>query len=73
MFGAYRLMLALFVAGAHFWVGFPQYLAVYAVWGFYSISGYLITRVLNDVYTLRGGGGLPSIVSCGSTHLTGSY
>lgn len=50
MFGTYRYGLAFCVAISHMWgnmIGGP---AAYAVWGFYALSGYLMTLVLNEKY-----------------------
>lgn len=50
MFGTYRYGLAFCVAISHMWgsmIGGP---AAYAVWGFYCLSGYLMTLVLNEKY-----------------------
>lgn len=50
MFGIYRYALAFCVAISHMWgnmIGGP---AAYAVWGFYCLSGYLMTLVLNEKY-----------------------
>lgn len=51
MFGALRALLAILVAMSHLIDEpfFGQY-GRYAVFGFYVISGYLITRILNEVY-----------------------
>ncbi len=53
MFGLHRYVLALMVACAHIqFVLFdrPNWLGVYAVFGFYTLSGYLMTRVLHETY-----------------------
>lgn len=47
MLGLTRLFLALAVVVTHVYGGWGGVLAVY---GFYMLSGFLITRVLNDVY-----------------------
>ena len=54
MFGAYRTLLALFVVFFH--IGHLPYLGSYAVFGFYVLSGYLMTLVMhtNYGYTLVG-------------------
>lgn len=49
MIGTFRLMLALFVAVFHVG-GFPLPFGIYSVMAFYAISGFLMTRVLNDAY-----------------------
>ena len=52
MFGTYRYFLAAMVALSHlyprrfYWVGF------YSVFGFYLLSGFLMTRVLHETYGL---------------------
>lgn len=51
MFGTYRYILALMVVIHHLWPGSsPSYIGAYGVYGFYMLSGYLMTLVLNDVY-----------------------
>jgi peptidoglycan/LPS O-acetylase OafA/YrhL len=53
MFGAYRYVLALMVASGHIQFqlfGRPNWLGLYAVFGFYTLSGYLMTRVLHETY-----------------------
>ena len=54
MFGAYRTLLALFVVFFH--IGYLPRLGSYAVFGFYVLSGYLMTLVMhnNYGYTLAG-------------------
>ena len=46
--GAFRLMLALFVAVSHLYSEMIHGPAAYAVWGFYLLSGYLMTLILNE-------------------------
>lgn len=48
MFGTYRFVLALIVVGLH--LAALPWLGIYAVFGFYLLSGYLMTYVLHDVY-----------------------
>lgn len=48
--GSWRLVLALLVAASHLWARMPQGYAAYAVWGFYVLSGYLMTYVLTQKY-----------------------
>lgn len=50
MFGIYRYCLALCVAISHLWAGMIGGPAAYAVWGFYCLSGFLMTLVLNEKY-----------------------
>lgn len=50
MFGIYRYGLAFCVAISHLWSGMIGGPAAYAVWGFYCLSGYLMTLVLNEKY-----------------------
>ena len=49
-FGAWRLFLALLVALSHLWVDMLPGPAAYAVWGFFVLSGYLMTHVLQNKY-----------------------
>lgn len=48
--GAFRFMLALFVAVSHLNEGMIHGPAAYAVWGFYLLSGYLMTLILHEKY-----------------------
>lgn len=54
MFGAYRFFLATMVIMAHSWpveTGLPgNWTGAYAVFGFYMLSGYLMTLVMNERY-----------------------
>ncbi len=50
MFGIYRYCLAFCVAISHLWGGMIGGPAAYAVWGFYCLSGYLMTLILNEKY-----------------------
>ena len=48
--GTFRLMLSLFVAVSHLYDGMIHGPAAYAVWGFYLLSGYLMSLILNEKY-----------------------
>lgn len=53
MFGIYRFLLACMVVCGHTWfsvLGRPNWVGTYAVFGFYVLSGYLMTRVLHETY-----------------------
>lgn len=50
--GSFRLFLAFLVAFSHLWKSMPQGYAAYAVWGFFVLSGYLMTYVLKHKYYL---------------------
>jgi peptidoglycan/LPS O-acetylase OafA/YrhL len=50
MFGFYRYALAFCVAISHLWAGMIGGPAAYSVWGFYCLSGYLMTLILNEKY-----------------------
>lgn len=56
MLGIFRYILALTVTLSHLWTDFAGWSAVAAVFGFYVISGYLMTSILNHSYgyTWRG-------------------
>ena len=49
-FGAWRFLLAVLVAVSHLWGGMIHAPAAYAVWGFFVLSGYLMTLVLGHKY-----------------------
>lgn len=50
MFGALRLFLAILVVYTHLGPPHGAALGHHAVFGFYLLSGFLITRILNDLY-----------------------
>ncbi|MEC9375459.1 MAG: acyltransferase [Pseudomonadota bacterium] len=54
MFGLYRILLALMVVLLHY--GGVNYIGEYAVFGFFSLSGYLMTLIMqqNYGYNIRG-------------------
>ena len=58
MFGALRYVLAVMVVAQHVWAPFHNWSGVYAVFGFYVVSGYLMALVLNEVYPFTPGGTL---------------
>ena len=48
MFGTYRTFLALMVVAQH--LGGLQAIGAYAVFGFYALSGYLMTLIMQKNY-----------------------
>jgi peptidoglycan/LPS O-acetylase OafA/YrhL len=48
--GTWRFFLAFLVAISHLWAGMIDGPAAYAVWGFFVLSGYLMTLVLTTRY-----------------------
>ena len=56
MFGCYRYALAIMVVVSHLWPTYFPQVGGYAVFGFYMLSGYLMTFVLNRVYGFSGNG-----------------
>lgn len=50
--GSWRLLLAFFVAISHLYKDMIHGPAAYAVWGFFLLSGYLMTFVLTEKYGL---------------------
>lgn len=50
MLGIFRYVLALMVTMSHLWTSLAGWSGVAAVFGFYVISGYLMTSVLNQSY-----------------------
>ncbi|MEM6535163.1 MAG: acyltransferase [Pseudomonadota bacterium] len=57
MLGYFRYLLAVMVACSHLWSDLLWWQGIYAVFGFYVISGYLMTLVLAEVYVGREGVG----------------
>jgi peptidoglycan/LPS O-acetylase OafA/YrhL len=49
-FGTWRFFLAFLVVISHLWAGMLDGPAAYAVWGFFVLSGYLMTYVLAEKY-----------------------
>lgn len=54
MFGAYRMVLALMVALSH--IGGAWGLGAYAVFGFFVLSGYLMTHIMHRTYGFTASG-----------------
>lgn len=54
--GTFRFVLAMFVAVTHLWAAAPHGFAAYAVWGFFALSGFLMTCVLLDKYGFSAAG-----------------
>lgn len=54
MFGLFRLILAALVMYGHL-VAIHGFRSHYAVWGFYTLSGFLMTLVLSEKYNDKGG------------------
>ena len=48
--GTWRFLLALYVAISHLWSGMIHGPAAYSVWGFFVLSGFLMTYVLRNKY-----------------------
>lgn len=46
MFGSFRTLLALGVVISH--LGSAPYMGTYAVFGFYALSGYLMTLIMHE-------------------------
>ena len=62
MFGLLRFILASIVVLNHI-AGMPDYAAHYSVWGFYTVSGFLMTLILKDKYSLVPGGMMKFIIN----------
>ncbi|MBN2223112.1 MAG: acyltransferase [Deltaproteobacteria bacterium] len=58
MFGMYRFLLATFVILGHLWNRVLPSTGGYAVFGFYVLSGYLMTLILNERYGFTIGGAI---------------
>jgi peptidoglycan/LPS O-acetylase OafA/YrhL len=54
--GTWRFFLAFVVAISHLWAGMIDGPAAYAVWGFFVLSGYLMTLVLSTKYAVAPAG-----------------
>lgn len=52
-FGTWRFFLAFLVVISHLWADMIHGPAAYAVWGFYVLSGYLMTYVLRNKYGFK--------------------
>lgn len=63
MLGIYRYLLINLVIVAHFWPPLNQTSGVYAVFGFYTLSGYLTALVLDKVYVYSPAGILRFLVN----------
>lgn len=55
MLGTLRFVLALLVVANHLWLPTANKVGAHAVLGFYVISGYLMTRIVSEVYVGPGG------------------
>ncbi len=55
MLGSFRLLLALMVAVNHLWNPLANLIGSHALTTFYMISGFLITKIINEVYTGKSG------------------
>lgn len=55
-FGAWRFLLAFLVAISHLWKHMIDGPAAYAVWGFFVLSGYLMTFILREKYGFSAAG-----------------
>jgi peptidoglycan/LPS O-acetylase OafA/YrhL len=63
MFGIFRYCLATIVVIGHLWPSLVPGMGSYAVFGFYILSGYLMTLVLSDVYGFSKDGTLKFIIN----------
>ena len=55
MLALYRYLLAIMVTCGHLWKELMWWQGIYAIFCFFLISGYLMSLVLNEVYTEKGG------------------
>lgn len=55
-FGTWRFFLAVMVAISHLWRGMIDGPAAYAVWGFFVLSGFLMTLILSERYGIQAEG-----------------
>jgi peptidoglycan/LPS O-acetylase OafA/YrhL len=56
VFGAWRYLLAMMVVFGHYWSHLNGWVGVYAVFGFYTLSGFLMTLVLTETYPYSAAG-----------------
>ena len=56
MLGLFRYLLAMMVVLSHLWPWTAWWQGTYAVFGFYVISGYLMTLIVNVTYAKSGTG-----------------
>jgi len=55
-FGTWRFLLAFFVCISHLWAGMMHGPAAYAVWGFFVLSGFLMTHIISNRYGITSAG-----------------
>jgi peptidoglycan/LPS O-acetylase OafA/YrhL len=48
--GTFRYFLAFFVLASHLWLDMPHGFAAYSVWGFFLLSGFLMSYVVDNKY-----------------------
>ncbi|MEO0866838.1 MAG: acyltransferase [Cyanobacteria bacterium J06642_11] len=61
MFGLFRTLLASMIAVGHF--GGPFEIGIYAVFGFYTLSGFLMTAAMHQRYGYRGAGQVKFLIN----------